>query len=88
MIILRKPASTTANTSSLISGELIGNKDGSNKTFLTEYEYTPDRISISYNGQLLYYPYDFEQSGNNEITFIYISPEADDIIKAIYQIEP
>ena len=88
MIILRKPASSAGTTSSaFISGNLIGSIDGVNKTFTTEYEYVPNRISISYNGQLLHPPYDFEQSGGNEITFIYISPEEDDTLKVFYQRE-
>ena len=87
MIILRKPATQTLPSSStLVAGELIGDKNGTNRVFTTAFDYQPDGITISYNGQLLYSPYDFEQSDTNEITFVYIKPEDNDIIKAIYQV--
>ena len=87
MIILRKISTeTVADTNTVhVAGDLIGDKDGLNRTFLTEYTYEPDRITVYYNGQALHSPTDFYQTGYNEITFIYLSPDTTDTIKTTYQ---
>ena len=67
MIILRKISTETASATNLVyvAGDLTGTKDGFNRTFLTEYNYQPDRITIYYNGQALHAPTDFYQTGSH-----------------------
>lgn len=88
MIILRKISTETATAAANlvhVAGDFAGTKDGFNKTFLTEYTYEPDRITIYYNGQALHAPYDFYQTGLNRITFINIAPDNTDTIKTTYE---
>jgi hypothetical protein len=89
MITLRRPATTTpaSANSIVVAGDLTGNKNGINNTFLTEYNYQPNRISISYNGQVLSSPNDFIQSGEKEIQFIWIRPVTSDVLKVLYERE-
>lgn len=73
MIVLRKPKSTAQ---SLAIGEaLVGSVDGSNRTFNTPNSYESGKIFLSYNGQTLYSPDDFTETGLNEVTFVYIAPK-------------
>jgi hypothetical protein len=83
MIVMRRirPA-----TSVLVAEPMTGAKDGVNQVFTTPQNYEPGRIIVTYNGQSLYSPIDFLETGDNEITFIYLYPTSEDIIKAIYEI--
>jgi hypothetical protein len=60
--------------------------DGLNKVFTVSNEYTPGRIEILYNGQVMTSGIDFEETGPNEITFIYVSPSEDTVLRANYEI--
>lgn len=90
MIVLRKLATPTAD--GLRSGVVVadfmqGAQDGSNQTFETTYNYIRDRITVYYNGQALHSPWDFVQTGDNEIQFIYIKPSSDEKLRATYEVE-
>ena len=79
-----------------MADELIGLADGVNQTFAVSYEYTPGKIEIMYNGQLLTSPYDFDEYGAdeptasglepNEIRFIYLKPTDLTVLRANYQV--
>ena len=70
----------------ILSDPLIGATDGVNQTFSVSYEYTPGRIEILYNGQVLTSPQDFTETGPDEITFVYQYPEEQTILRANYEI--
>ena len=91
MIILRKIALPTPQEinrkGTIVADTLSGTLDGSNQIFYTTYTYRRDRIDLHYNGQALHEPYDFVQSGDNEVTLIYIKPESDEHLRATYEID-
>jgi len=89
MIILRKPyRQQKPTTSVVVADELVGEKNGINKIFHTTHKYKRDRITVYYNGQALHAPYDFEQTGDNEITFIDLIPQyPDEKLRATYELE-
>jgi hypothetical protein len=70
----------------ILSDPLIGVLDGVNQTFSVSYEYTPGRIEILYNGQVLTSPQDFTETGPEEITLVYLYPEEQTILRANYEI--
>jgi hypothetical protein len=83
MIILRK---IKKSTNVVISEELIGDIDGSNKIFSTHNNFIPDKISVFFNGQQLTNSYDFDVIDTNKIEFTYVTPQELDIINATYEI--
>lgn len=85
MIILRRLS--TASTSVVVAGLLTGDKNGTNKTFTTTYNYKSDRVSVYFNGQALHTPGDFNMTGDNTIEFIYLTPEENDTIRATYEVQ-
>jgi hypothetical protein len=92
MIILRKIALPTAQeiyrNGTIVADTISGTLDGSNKTFYTTYNYRRDRIDLHYNGQALHAPYDFLQTGDNEITLLLDEgPFLDDNLRATYEID-
>jgi len=91
MIILRKIALPAAQeiyrNGTIVADTISGSLDGSNQTFYTTYKYKQDRIDLHFNGQALHAPYDFDQTGDNEITLIYIKPESDEHLRATYEID-
>lgn len=91
MIILRKIALPTAQeiyrNGTIVADTVSGTLDGSNQVFYTTYNYRRDRIDLHYNGQALHAPYDFEQTGDNEITLIFAKPESDENLRATYEID-
>lgn len=90
MIILRKIAPTQTQeiyrSGTVVADTVSGTLDGSNQLFHTTYNYRPDKIDLHYNGQALHTPYDFEQTGGNEVRLLYITPQADEHLKATYEI--
>lgn len=68
-----------------IAGTLSGTQNESNQVFYTEYDYEPDTVSVLYNGQALHSPNDFLETGPNEITFIYMKPRLETVLRANYQ---
>ena len=91
MIILRKlaPPSTQEiyRSGTVIADTLSGTLNGSNQTYYTSFKYRRDRITVYYNGQALHPDYDFLQTGDTEFQFIYISPLADENIRATYELD-
>jgi len=88
MIVLRKLGSQSGNYRRVIlADDLTGAADGVNQTFNVTYPYVPGRIEIIYNGQVLTSPLDFEETGVNEITFVYLRPEDITVLKANYEVE-
>jgi len=85
MIILRRLGKQDS-CRVILSDPLIGTIDGDNQTFSVSYEYTPGRIEILYNGQVLTSPTDFSETGPDEITFVYLKPEEHTILRANYEI--
>ena len=81
MIVLRKINTETGIARAV---PLVGVQDNSNKVYNTPSDYILGTISIDYNGQTLSPNVDFLQSGVNEITFIWIAPHSDDILRATY----
>ena len=75
MIILRKPKS--AELTLAVGEKLLGSVDGSNRTFKTPQTYASGKIFLSYNGQTLYSPDDFVETGEDEVTFVYLTPKPD-----------
>jgi hypothetical protein len=87
MIILRKIKTSGGDSCRVIlSDPLVGVTDGSNQVFTVSEEYTPGRIEIIYNGQVLTSPVDFEETGPNEITFVYLKPEDITVLRANYEL--
>jgi len=91
MIILRKlaPPSTQEiyRSGVVVADTVSGTLNGSNQVFYTTYKYKRDRIDLHLNGQALHAPDDFKQTGDNEITLIYIKPESDENLRATYEID-
>ena len=91
MIILRKIALPALQeiyrNGTIVADTISGTLDGSNQTFYTTYKYKQGRIDLHFNGQALHEPYDFEQTGDNEITLLYIMPESDEHLRATYEID-
>ena len=87
MIILRKisPGGSSAGECIGLAEELIGTSDGNNQIFNTQYEYESGTVSVLYNGQALHAPDDFTETGVNQITFIYIKPRPDDVLRVSYK---
>jgi hypothetical protein len=83
MIVMRR---VRPSTGILVAEPLTGVKDGVNQVYTTPQNYKTNRIIITYNGQSLYSPIDFLETGTNEITFVYLYPTVEDIIKALYEI--
>jgi len=71
----------------IVADTISGTLNGANQVFYTTYNYKHDRIDLHFNGQALHAPYDFEQTGANEVTLIYIKPESDEHLRATYEIE-
>ncbi len=90
MIILKKQALqaativTTTGRCIGVAETVSGTIDGSNQVFYTTYDYEPGAISLLYNGQALHSPDDFLETGPNEITLTYLTPETDDVLRATY----
>jgi len=91
MIILRKialPEMQEIYRSGVVVADTIsGTLNGSNQTFYTTFNYKRDRIDLHLNGQALHAPNDFYQTGDNEITLIYDMPEADENLRATYEVD-
>lgn len=91
MIILRKIALPAAQeiyrNGTIVADTISGTLNGSNQVFYTTYSYRRNRIDLHFNGQALHEPYDFEQTGDNEITLKYIMPESDEHLRATYEID-
>ncbi len=83
MIVLRK---IKRSSNVLVSGILIGDKNGINKTFTTLDNFSSDNIKVFVNGQGLKKDVDFEVSDINKVTLIYIAPIEEDNLSAIYEI--
>lgn len=84
MIILRK---IIPQKDIRISESMIGVMDGINKVFNTPDNYKSGRISVLYNGQNLHGSDDFIESGDSEITLIYVSPYIDDVLRVTYEVD-
>jgi len=91
MIILRKIALPAIQeiyrNGTIVADTISGTLNGSNRVFYTTYNYKRDRIDLHLNGQALHAPNDFYQTGDNEITLIYDAPEADENLRATYEID-
>jgi len=91
MIILRKIAlpeiQEIYRNGTIVADTISGSLNGSNQVFYTTYNYKRDRIDLHLNGQALHAPNDFYQTGDNEITLIYDAPEADENLRATYEID-
>lgn len=83
MIILRR---ISPKEDIRVAENLTGVMNGINKTFNTFATYKPGRISVLYNGQDLHSLEDFTESGDDEITLIYISPRTDDMLRVTYEV--
>ena len=84
MIVLRK---IKRSSNVAIAESLFGNVDGVNRIFTAPHNFKSDKISVFFNGQELVSPHDFEITGSNEITFIYIAPDNKDVLNATYEVE-
>lgn len=80
MIILRKLKKLE------LYDNLIGIKNGINKTFTVSKSFNSKDILIYLNGQVLFKDDDFDVTGPNEITFIYVAPTEIDNIYATYEV--
>ena len=87
MIILRRLAPSAQQSGSVIADTMTGTINGSNRIFYTSYNYRSEHITVYYNGQALHPSYDFLQTDDNEITFIYITPTSGDNIRASYELD-
>ena len=84
MIILRKLGTQQSDCRFVMADQLVGLTDGDNQLFTVSYEYSPGKIEVIYNGQVLTSPVDFEETGLDEITFNYIKPLDISVLKANY----
>jgi len=84
MIILKKIGRQEVRRI-MLSDPLLGVSNGVNQVFNTVYEYTPGRIEIIFNGQVLISPTDFEETGAQEITFTTIKPSDISLFSANYE---
>jgi len=91
MIILRKIALPAIQeiyrNGTIVADTISGTLNGSNRVFYTTYNYKRDRIDLHLNGQALHALNDFQTTGDNEITLIYDAPEADENLRATYEID-
>ena len=91
MIVLRKIARPTTQeiyrSGTVVADDLVGALDGTNQVYFTTYKYRRDRITLFYNGQALHSPYDFMQTGDNEIKLTYVYPIADENVRATYELD-
>jgi hypothetical protein len=91
MIILRKIAPPSNQeiyrSGTVVADTISGTLNGSNQTFYTTFNYRKDHITMYYNGQALHPDYDFEQTGDNEITFNFVSPLPNENLRATYELE-
>jgi hypothetical protein len=88
MIILRKPYKPIEDKTNVVVADFLsGNLDGSNQLFKTTYKYKRDRITVHYNGQAMHCPYDFEQTGDDEIKFLFVMPLPDENVRATYELD-
>ena len=86
MIILRKIDTDSGQLCGImLSDDLIGVRDEDNQVFTVSNEYNAGRIEILYNGQVLTSPTDFTETGPQEITFVYLKPGEDTVLKANYE---
>ena len=91
MIVLKKRRTiedsiiTTRGKCVGIAETLSGTLDNSNQVYYTTNDYESGSITVMWNGQSLHSPYDFIESGSNEITFTEISPYAGDKLRANYE---
>ena len=91
MIVLKKRRTiqdsiiTTRGKCVGIAETLSGALDNSNRIFYTPNNYMPGSITVMWNGQSLHSPYDFIESGSNEITFTEITPYVGDNLRANYE---
>jgi hypothetical protein len=87
MIILRKPYRKQAQENGVVVADVLS--AGANAgVYHTTYKYKRDRITVYYNGQALHSPYDFDQTGEDEITLIdYVFPLSDEKLRATYELE-
>lgn len=69
-----------------MADQLAGLTDGDNQLFTVTYEYSPGKIEVIYNGQVLTSPTDFEETGPEEITFTYLKPTDSTVLRANYQV--
>lgn len=84
MIILRRGQKVKTKCVG-IAELLIGAMNGNNQVFNTNFEYKSGSISVLYNGQALHSPEDFTESGTDELTFIYIKPISEEILRVSYE---
>jgi hypothetical protein len=82
MIVLVKQQQAT---NIVLNAELIGELGKKNKVFNTHSNYKSGKISLCCNGQVLYSPEDFLETGLNEITFVHFSPKKDYVLRATYE---
>jgi len=86
MIILRKIDTNSGQLCGvMLSDDLVGVRDEDNQIFTVSNEYNSGRIEIIYNGQVLTSPTDFTETGPKEITFIYLKPGDDTVLRANYE---
>ena len=85
MLILRK-IGEQSNSRTVIADPLVGVANGVNQVFTVSNEYTSSRIEIVYNGQVLKSSRDFEETGPDEITLIFLKPEDLSLYSANYEI--
>jgi len=87
MIILRKIQTIAPSTAECvgIAEELLGTIDSNNQIFNTQNDYESGTVSVLYNGQALHAPDDFTEDGGTQITFIYIAPRPDDVLRVSYK---
>jgi len=69
----------------VVAVQLAGILNGVNKVFTTATNYKPGKIILFCNGQALYSPDDFVETGLNEITFVHFAPLSDYVLKATYE---
>jgi hypothetical protein len=69
----------------VLSAQLIGVLNGVNKTFNTPTNYKSGTVNLFCNGQALYSPEDFSETGVNEITFENFAPLSDYILRVTYE---
>lgn len=93
MIVLRKrrtiqdSITTTRGKCVGIAETLSGTLDNFNQVFYTPNDYAAGSITVMWNGQSLHSPYDFVETGANQITFTEIAPYIGDKLRANYEYE-
>lgn len=84
MIILRR-LGRQSDCRVILSDPLYGETDGINQVFSVSNEYTPGKIEIIYNGQVLISGEDFLETGPKEITFVFLKPTDSSLFSANYE---